>query len=318
MTAGSGSPDGSSSDVGAEMSSMTDQISLLAERGFVLERIDGVLSLRDLRDSSMQPLSVDFSSPQLLHRLKTSGKNQPLAKAIGLASFAAARADLAGSYAGAADSGAEVKAARPFVFDATAGLGTDALVLASLGCRVRSIERSETIFTLLQDGHARLRQVEPELAARMTFEHADARTILASLARASGAPDVSDGIAPDVNEGRASVRERKMPDVSDGMTHDMSPTVALGNLRPDVVYLDPMYPEEGRSKSALPKKTMQMFRRLLDGDEDANELWEAAMKVALKRVVVKRPLHAPSLGTKKPNHSFEGKTARFDLYLVGR
>jgi 16S rRNA (guanine1516-N2)-methyltransferase len=228
----------------------------LASRGFALERIDGVLSLRDLVDPTLQPLSVDFSSPRLLHRLKTSGKNQPLAKAVGLGD------------------------ACPFVLDATAGLGTDALVLASLGCRVRSIERSETIFALLQDGHKRLEQLEPELAARMSFEHADARAILASLTRAGGAPNVSEGIAP------------------------------------DVVYLDPMYPEEGRSKSALPKKTMQMFRRLLDGDEDADELWEAAMKAALKRVVVKRPSHAPSLGSRKPNHSFEGKTARFDLYLV--
>lgn len=237
----------------------------LEERGFALDRIDGVLSLRDLTDTSLQPLSVDFSSPQLLHRLKTSGKNQPLAKAIGM------------------------KDQAPYVIDATAGLGTDALVLASLGCRVRSFERSETVFALLQDGHIRLQQVEPELASRMTFENADARTILKSLADLAATA---------------------------GATLGMAPSAAVGNLRPDVVYLDPMYPEEGRAKSALPKKTMQMFRRLLDGDEDADQLWEAAMKVALKRVVVKRPVHAPPLGTRKPNQSFEGKTARFDLYLI--
>jgi 16S rRNA (guanine1516-N2)-methyltransferase len=217
----------------------------LASRGFALERIEGVLSLRDLTDESLQPLSVDFSSPQLLHRLKTSGKNQPLAKAIGL------------------------KDAPPFVIDATAGLGTDSLVLASLGCRVRSFERSETVFSLLQDGHARLQAIEPDLASRMTFENVDACAALASLSE-----------------------------------------------KPDVVYLDPMYPDDGRAKSALPKKTMQMFRRLLDGDEDADELWEVAMRAAKKRVVVKRPVHAPPLGTRKPNQSFEGKTARFDLYLI--
>ena len=247
------------------MTSSSPVSTTLAERGFALERIDGVLSLRDLRDKTLQPLSVDFASPQLLHRLRTSGKNQPLAKAIGMKDHA------------------------PFVIDATAGLGTDALVLASLGCRVQSFERSEIIFALLQDGHTRLQGVEPELAARLSFQHADAREILKSMA---------DVVA------------------SEGEALGLSPAAAIGNLKPDVVYLDPMYPDEGRVKSALPKKTMQIFRRLLDGDEDANELWEAAMQAARKRVVVKRPMHAPSLGSHKPNHSFEGKTARFDLYLT--
>jgi 16S rRNA (guanine1516-N2)-methyltransferase len=239
-------------------------MSSLEDRGFSLESINGVLSLRDLQDESLQPLSVDFSSPQLLHRLRTSGKNQPLAKAIGL------------------------KDAAPYVIDATAGLGTDALVLASLGCRVRSIERNETIFALLQDGHERLKAAEPELAAQLTFEHGDSREILKSIAKVAAL---------------------------EGASLALTPVAAVSDLRPDVVYLDPMYPDEGKTKSALPKKTMQMFRRLLDGDLDADQLWTAAMAVALKRVVVKRPLSAPPLG-RKPNHSFEGKTARFDLYLI--
>lgn len=233
----------------------------LAARGFALERIEGVLSLRDLNDPTLQPLSVDFSSPQLLHRLKTSGKNQPLAKAIGLANL---RAD----------------EARPFVIDCTAGLGTDALVMAALGCRVRSLERSETIFQLLEDGLARLKAVDTDLASRLSFENAEASKILVALQATS--PNMNMNV----------------------------------NVKPDVIYLDPMYPEEGRSKSALPKKTMQIFRRLLEGDHDADELWTQAMKAAKKRVVVKRPMHAPSLGDRKPTHSFEGKTARFDLYLT--
>jgi len=247
----------------------------LSDQGFALERIDGVLSLRDLNEPTLQPLSVDFSSPQLLHRLKTSGKNQPLAKAIGLANLSA-------------------KDDRPYVLDTTAGLGTDALVLASLGCKVRSIERSKTIFALLQDGHNRLKQADPDLASRLTFENADAKEVLNSLLpNLTMHANVNDNINVNVNS----------PNV---------PSV------PDAIYLDPMYPEEGRSKSALPKKTMQIFRRLLEGDLDADELWTLAMKVAKKRVVVKRPNHAPSLGDRKPTHSFEGKTARFDLYLTER
>ncbi len=81
-----------------------------------------------------------------------------------------------------------------------------------------------------------------------------------------------------------------------------------------MIYLDPMYPEDEKA-TALPKKTMQMFRRLLDGDTDAESLWTVAMKTARTRVVVKRPVKAPSLGG-RPAHSFEGKTARYDLYLT--
>jgi len=43
----------------------------------------------------------------------------------------------------------------PDVFDATAGLGRDAFVLASLGCRVRLCERSPVVAALLADGLAR-------------------------------------------------------------------------------------------------------------------------------------------------------------------
>lgn len=82
--------------------------------------------------------------------------------------------------------------------------------------------------------------------------------------------------------------------------------------RPEVVYLDPMFPSSG--KSAASKKEMQYMQALI-GEEDPVPLFNAAMKCATKRVVIKRPLHAP-LSAGKPNHSFEGKTVRFDVYLV--
>lgn len=40
----------------------------------------------------------------------------------------------------------------PTVIDATAGLGRDAFVLASIGCRVRLVERHPVVRLLLQDG----------------------------------------------------------------------------------------------------------------------------------------------------------------------
>ncbi|WP_457998882.1 class I SAM-dependent methyltransferase, partial [Klebsiella michiganensis] len=43
----------------------------------------------------------------------------------------------------------------PDVVDATAGLGRDAFVLASVGCRVRMLERNPVVAALLDDGLAR-------------------------------------------------------------------------------------------------------------------------------------------------------------------
>ena len=50
----------------------------------------------------------------------------------------------------------------PTVVDATAGLGRDAFVLASLGCKVTLIERSPVVAALLQDGLTRAAQ-DPEI-----------------------------------------------------------------------------------------------------------------------------------------------------------
>lgn len=83
------------------------------------------------------------------------------------------------------------------------------------------------------------------------------------------------------------------------------------DARPDVVYLDPMFPE--RRKSAAVKKEMQYLKELL-GPDDAQALFKAAMKCAKQRVVVKRPVHAPELA--RPNHTLEGKIVRFDVYVV--
>jgi 16S rRNA (guanine1516-N2)-methyltransferase len=89
----------------------------------------------------------------------------------------------------------------------------------------------------------------------------------------------------------------------------------LANLgsQPDCVYLDPMFPPK-RKKSALAKKSMTVLRELLGDDEDKEQLFEAALKAAGKRVVVKSPDYAEPLGG-KPNESFQGKLLRYDVYL---
>lgn len=84
--------------------------------------------------------------------------------------------------------------------------------------------------------------------------------------------------------------------------------------RPDVIYIDPMYPE--RKKSALVKKDMQILQRLLGKDQNAERLLKTALDCAGKRVVVKRPLHAETVGNTKPDMSISSKKTRYDVYLV--
>ncbi len=84
--------------------------------------------------------------------------------------------------------------------------------------------------------------------------------------------------------------------------------------RPDVVYVDPMHPE--RTKAAMVKKEMQLFRALVGADEDDATLLQAALNAARKRVVVKRPRKSEAIPGPKPSLVYEGKSTRFDVYLI--
>ena len=86
--------------------------------------------------------------------------------------------------------------------------------------------------------------------------------------------------------------------------------------RPDAVYLDPMFPPK-RKKSAAVKKEMRLLRELVGDDPDAHELLEISRRVALDRVVVKRPDGAPPLAP-DPSMSLAGKLVRYDVYLTRR
>jgi 16S rRNA (guanine1516-N2)-methyltransferase len=85
-------------------------------------------------------------------------------------------------------------------------------------------------------------------------------------------------------------------------------------VRPDVVYLDPMYPH--KKKSALVKKEMRVFQTLVGADNDADSLLAPAMALATKRVVVKRPDYAEFLAGQKPSTAIETKKNRFDVYVL--
>lgn len=240
---------------------------LVAPEGAVEQR----LVLRSVLDTRMSPLSVDFLDAKLRYRLSHDlGKNQILARALGLKKRQSGIA--------------------PLVFDATAGMGVDAFLMAAYGYRVRSVERVTAVAWLLRDGYQRLREQAMALAGE-----------LPQLPRSKQSQQLQE------------IAERLSFEAGDA-------TVILSSMdeddRPDIVYLDPMYPDEGRSASALPKKAMQIFRQLIGGDHDADLLLDAALKAARNRVVVKRPVRAAPL-LRPPNHSFAGKIARYDMYLCG-
>ncbi|KXS53802.1 class I SAM-dependent methyltransferase [Marinobacter persicus] len=110
---------------------------------------------------------------------------------------------------------------------------------------------------------------------------------------------------------------------------DCAPIVARMELKPgssiewlqqagpdvaDVIYLDPMFPH--RDKSALVKKEMQVFRRVVGDDDDSSELLAAALASARYRVVVKRPRKAPAVEGPEPATRIEGKSSRYDIYAL--
>jgi len=84
------------------------------------------------------------------------------------------------------------------------------------------------------------------------------------------------------------------------------------DAKPDVVYLDPMFPE--KRKTAAVKKDMAAFHTLVGSDDDADALLPLALQAARYRVVVKRPRHAPHLDNCKPGMVLEGESTRFDIY----
>jgi len=82
--------------------------------------------------------------------------------------------------------------------------------------------------------------------------------------------------------------------------------------KPDIIYLDPMYPS--RHKTSLPKKNMQIFRKLIGYNDDSEKLLNISRKLAKNRIIVKRPFYAKPLSKDKANFVITTKSHRFDIY----
>lgn len=100
--------------------------------------------------------------------------------------------------------------------------------------------------------------------------------------------------------------------------HQEDSIEGLKNLKvvPDIVLLDPMFPQ--RQKSALIKKKFQLLQQLEKPCEEEAELLDAAIQAGPRKVVIKRPLKGPYLAGKKPSHSMEGKAIRYDCIVLPR
>lgn len=89
----------------------------------------------------------------------------------------------------------------------------------------------------------------------------------------------------------------------------------LGQLgtSPDLVFLDPMFPE--RRRHAATNKKLALFQRLERPCEDEEALMRAALAAHPRKVVVKRPLKGPHLAGVKPSSSLAGKVVRYDVVV---
>ena len=174
----------------------------------------------------------------------------------------------------------------PSILDTTAGLAGDAFVLATLGCPVTLLERSPVIFALIENAVERAalsERFQPVLRQGFQIINTDANVYISSA----------------IARNNAEAEEQ----------HSTTPVTP-----PDVIYIDPMYPE--RKKSALVKKDMQILQRLHGKDDNAAELLENALLFARKRVVVKRPVNAETLNSRMPNTCIKSKKTRYDIYTI--
>lgn len=184
----------------------------------------------------MDSLKVDFVGGSVGHRLQFGGgRGQALPKAIGMKGQN-----------------------NPHVVDATAGLGRDGFLLASLGARVTLIERSPKMHSLLTDGMAHARDASEELAQiieRMTLLSGDAKDLLPGLD-----PEIIliDPMHPPRKNSALVKQELRLVREIVGIDEDAAElmAIALKYARNRVVL---KWPQKSRPMSGLPKPSHQII-----------------------------------------------------------
>ncbi len=181
------------------------------------------------------------------------------------------------------------------VIDATAGFGHDSLILASTGAQVTMLEQQPLMALLLLAEQQRMCVLPnwQKLMSRLQIINVDALSYFAKLQ------------AESVN----AIEENDAKVV-------------------DVIYLDPMFPEDSYQDSKTGKgakvgKHMQALHQLASPptSEEELQLLQSAQAIVSQgarqgRVVVKRPQLAPLLANQQPSESWHNEAVRFDGYFV--
>lgn len=186
------------------------------------------------------------------------------------------------------------------VLDATAGFGHDSLILASTGAQVIMLEQQPLMALLLLAEQQRMNKAPnwKKLVSRLHIINTDALSYFASC--------------------HAELAAQSIEAIE-----------ATVNKRVNVVYLDPMFPEDSYQDSKTGKgakvgKHMQALHQLARPPTVMQEqqLLHNAQALVTKsaqqgnRVIVKRPQHAPLFAQEVPDESWHNEAVRFDGYFI--
>ena len=223
---------------------------------WVNDKKDPTLKLA-LCSNKQGPVSIDFLSGKKAHRRQFGGgKGQPLVRAMG-----------------------QLENRIPKIIDATAGMGGDSYVLASLGFEVQMIERSPIVAALLSDALTRANQ---SLDADFPDELQESIQNL-SL----------------VNANSADYLLNHQPDI-------------------DVIYMDPMYPEK-KKKAAAKKEMQALQQLVgpdLDSEKLLEAaLKTAKYRVVVKRPKGADPVFC-ALNNIQPSSNISSPNTRYDVYVI--
>lgn len=217
---------------------------------------EGRLALQPLSLGKVNPVAVDFVGGKLAHRRQFGGgRQQDLAKACGLHQTTALN-----------------------ILDATAGLGQDSFVLASLGAVVHAVEKDVVLHALLQDGWQRGMASDQseviDILQRLSLQSTDARSLAGK---------------------------------------DLPPDLDVIYLDP----MFPPRDKSAKVKANM-QALHQWLNSHDSATENNTQLLEWAMSMSPRRVVVKRPRQAPPLADQTPSYQLRGKANRFDIYALRR